>query len=327
MAKTINSVLLIGLGNIGVGFDAINTAVNNNFLTHARAFSDHPNFSLLGGVDVDAVSRKRFEEIYSIPSYVNVQAALSSLSPDIVVVATPTDTHLQIINEIFSFGQPKVILCEKPLAYNLNDAEQIVEICKRYHCKLYVNFFRQTEPGVSEVRDRIANHSIIGPFKGIVWYSKGIFNSGSHFLCLLQNLLGEIKGFKVINSGRLWKNIDPEPDLDIIFATGRVIFLASREEDFFHNSIELIASNGRLRFEEGGAQILWQGIIENSRFKGYITLNENCEFIPTDYDRIQWYVAENLALALDGKNTELCSAAEALTLQSILKAVKDNNDK
>lgn len=149
MAKTINSVLLIGLGNIGVGFDATNTAVNNNFLTHARAFSDHPNFSLLAGVDVDAVSRKRFEEIYSIPSYDNVRAALSSLSPDIVVVATPTDTHLQVINEIFLFGQPKVILCEKPLAYNLNDAEQIVEICKRYYCKLYVNFFRQTEPGVS----------------------------------------------------------------------------------------------------------------------------------------------------------------------------------
>ena len=327
MAKTINSVLLIGLGNIGVGFDATNNAVNDNFLTHASAFSAHPKFSLLAGVDIDAVSRKRFEEIYSIPSYVNVQAALSSLSPDIVVVATPTDTHLQIINEIFSFGQPKVILCEKPLAYNLNDAEQIVEICKRYHCKLYVNFFRQTEPGVSEVRDRLANHLIIGPFKGIVWYSKGIFNSGSHFLSLLQNLLGEIKGFKLINPGRLWKNIDPEPDLDIIFATGRVIFLASREEDFFHNSIELIASNGRLRFEEGGAQILWQGIIKNSRFKGYITLNKNCEFIPTDYDRIQWYVTENLALALDGKKTELCSAAEALTLQRVLQTIKDNNDK
>jgi hypothetical protein len=141
----------------------------------------------------------------------------------------------------------------------------------------------------------------------------------------LQNLLGEVKDVRLIDIGRLWQGTDPEPDVDIAFATGRVVFLAAREEDFFHNAFELIASNGRLRYEAGGARIVWQGVDEDARFKGYTLLSEAVETIATDFDRIQWYVADQLAAAMEGRVAQLCSGTEALRTQEVLAIIKEKS--
>ena len=243
---------------------------------------------------------------------------MKDMAPEIVVVATPTEFHHQAVMDVFAAGRPQAVLCEKPLAYGIKQAQQIVEVCDRHDCGLYVNYFRHSMPGVAEVRARLTDGRIGNPVNGVAWYSKGLLNSGSHLLNLLQSLLGEVEETRVIRMGRLWRDIDPEPDLDIEFAAGRVVFLAAREEHFFHNAIELIAPNGRLRFEAGGAQILWQGLDPDARFKGYVRLNETGESIPADFDRIQWYVADQLAEALEGRTAHLCTGAAALRTQEVL---------
>jgi hypothetical protein len=86
-ATTTKSVLLIGLGNVGVGFDLSDS---RKVLSHARAFSRHPYFNLAAGVDTDAERRRRFEAAYGVPSFDDVGAATREVSPDVVVVATPT---------------------------------------------------------------------------------------------------------------------------------------------------------------------------------------------------------------------------------------------
>lgn len=318
------SVLLIGLGNVAVGYDAAD-ASSPKVLSHARAFSRHPGFRLAGGVDPNGDCRRRFADGYGVPTYADIATAMGELSPDVVVVATPTALHLETVNAVFAAGQPQAMLCEKPLAYDLGEARQISAACAQHGCALHVNFFRQAEPGVAEIRARLADGRIGSPLKGIVWYSKGMFNSGVHFLSLLQNLLGEVTAVKLINPGRLWHGSDPEPDVEIAFAAGRVVFFAAREEDFFHNAIELIAPNGRLRYESGGAHIVWQGVEEDARFRGYTRLSEIGETIPADFDRIQWYVAEQLAAALQGRPAQLCSGAEALRTQEVLDIIKEKS--
>ncbi len=318
------SVVLLGLGNVAVGYDVADGS-SAKVLSHARAFSRHPGFRLIGGVDPNCECRRRFETGYGVPAYIDIARAMRELSPDVVVVATPTALHLETVNAVFAAGHPQVMLCEKPLAYDLGEAQQIATACAQHSCALYVNFFRQAEPGVAEIRSRLADGRIGRPVKGVVWYSKGLFNSGVHFLSLLQNLLGEVTAVKPINSGRLWHGSDPEPDVDLTFAGGRVVFLAAREENFFHNAIELIAPNGRLRYESGGAHIVWQGVEEDARFRGYTRLSEIGETIPADFDRIQWYVAEQLAAALEGRPAQLCSGADALRTQEILDIIKEKS--
>ena len=186
-----------------------------------------------------------------------------------------------------------------------------------------MNFFRQAEPGVEEIRARLADGRIGSPLKGVVWYSKGMFNSGVHFLGLLQDLLGEVTAVNVINPGRLWRGSDPEPDVEIAFAAGQVVFLTAREENFFHNTVELVAPNGRLRYELGGALIFWQGVEENAWFEGYTQLSQSTETIPADFDRIQWHVTEQLAVALEGRAAQLCTGVEALQIQKTLDIIKE----
>lgn len=318
------SVLLIGLGKVAVGYDSAG-APSAKVLSHARAFSRHPAFRLAGGVDPDVDCRRRFEACYGLPTYTDIDTAMRAQSPDVVVVATPTALHCQTVMTVLAAGRPQAMLCEKPLAYDLTEARQIVDACTRQNCSLFVNFFRQAEPGVAEIRARLADGRIGRPLKGVVWYSKGMFNSGVHFLSLLQNLVGEVKDVRVIDGGRLWYGTDPEPDVDITFATGRVVFLAAREEDFFHNAVELIAPNGRLRYEAGGAHIVWHGVEEDVRFKGYTRLSEAGETIAADFDRIQWYVADQLAAAMEGRVAQLCSGTEALLTQEVLAIIKEKS--
>jgi predicted dehydrogenase len=144
-----------------------------------------------------------------------------------------------------------------------------------------------------------------------------------HCRALLHHWLGEIKSARVLAPGRLWQGNDPEPDVEVTFDVGRVTFLAARAEDFFHNSIELIAPNGRLSYELGGTRIIWQGIEDDPRFPSYIRLDEHCETLPTDFDRIQWHVTQQLAATLDGRHTHLCTGAEALRIQEILNIIKE----
>jgi predicted dehydrogenase len=320
----VRSVLLIGLGNVAVGYDSHDSA-SGKVLTHARAFSRHPSFFLAGGVDPDDDCRSRFENGYGAPAYSEISKAMRELLPDVVVVATPTALHLKTVLAVLAEGQPQAMLCEKPLAYELAEAQKIANACAQHGCALYVNFLRQAEPGVAEIRARLVDGRIASPLKGVVWYSKGMFNSGVHFLNLLQDLLGEVMAVNVINPGRLWCGSDPEPDVEIAFAMGQVVFLAAREEDFFHNSIELVAPNGRLRYESGGALIVWQGVEEDARFKGYMRLSQLAETIPADFDHIQWHVAEQLAAALECRAAQLCSGVEALRTQKILDIIKEQS--
>ena len=55
------NTLLIGLGNIGMIYDK--SQDNNDFIqTHAKAINLHPNFNLIGGIDISDKNRRIFEK-------------------------------------------------------------------------------------------------------------------------------------------------------------------------------------------------------------------------------------------------------------------------
>ena len=218
------SVLLLGLGQIGMGYD-YDAADNTLVLTHARAFFEHPAFVLSGGIDIDAEKRERFTMRYAAPSFADLDSALAAVQPNVVVVATPTATHRNAVDSILKTFRPQAILCEKPLSARLEEAKAIMDACAAANCALYVNYMRNSEPGALEVKRRLLDGRIQAPVKGVVWYSKGVFNNGSHFLNLLQDWLGEVCEVRVNSPGRCWDGLDPEPDFWVSFSRGEVSFL------------------------------------------------------------------------------------------------------
>jgi predicted dehydrogenase len=311
------SCVIIGLGQIGMGYD-FDVTNEPAIYTHARAISLHPAFTLAGAVDVSSAQRTRFEQRYGVPAFDQVETALHDLQPDVVVIATSSESHGSILAKALNTCHPKLVLCEKPLSYELDEARDMVEMCENADIDLFVNYMRRADPAVIEIKRRIDNDEIAMPFKINAWYSKGIFNNGSHFLNLLEFWFGDITGATLINSGRLWDDRDPEPDVELQFDKGTVVFRSAWEEAFSHYCIELLSPSGRLRYEKGGKGIEWQGVHSDPNFDGYRILEEQRETIANGMSIYQWHVYDQAAKHLAGEAVTLCTGRQALkTLEAI----------
>jgi len=318
--------LIIGLGQIGMEYD-LNVSIDRAVFTHARAFSIHPGFELLGAVDPSSEKRTRFTKIYDKPAFADIAEALIRTNPQIVIIASPTDYHKAILDEVLSISEPLAILCEKPLAYDILDARLMVELCKQKGVRLFVNYVRRSDLGVIEVKDRITKGKIAIPIKGIAWYSKGFLHNGSHLFNLLEFWLGECKGYKIMSEGRFVNGLDPEPDIFVDFELGSITFLAAWEESFSHYTIELLCNTGRLRYEKGGEQITWQAKYEDPSFPGYSVLKDIPQVIPNSMNHYQWHVTDQLSKSLDCQTASICSGIEALTTLEYMHKIINTNKK
>jgi predicted dehydrogenase len=298
------SVALIGLGGIGMCYDSKLPDTDYVF-SHARAFTRHPDFTILGAADPVRESREQFAATYNAPSFATVPELLSRLAADVVIVASPTHTHLEVVRDVLRNSHPKLILCEKPLAYDSAEADEIVRLCREQGVLLFVNYIRRADPGVIDVKARLDDGRIGLPFKGVVWYSKGLLHNGSHFLDLLTFWFGPARTWHIIAPGDSLGEQDAEPDFRLVFDKGTVIFCAAKEENFSHYTVEIVAPNGRLRYEQGGV-IVWQGVSAHPTLSNYRQLQSHGEEIRNDLKRYQYHVATQISQALQKKAHTLC---------------------
>jgi len=323
----IKTCLIIGLGQIGMEYD-YEKKDDQSIFTHARAIHKHPNFQLIGAVDISSKKRNRFEKLYASPTFIDVNAALKKLKPEVVIIATPTNTHSSVVTKILNSSKPEIILCEKPLAYELNEAKKMVKICKEAGVKLFVNYMRSVDIGVSEIKRRIEIGEIKKPIKANIWYSKGLYNNGSHLINLLSLWLGKIISVKLIKKGTLFNELDPEPDFKIEFSCGTAIFRAAWEESFFQLSVELLSTSGRLLYDNGGNTIEWQGTSYDPDFHGYKILDKNKEIINNSMNIYQFKVYDSIFKHVKNEKTSLVTGMQALDtligINSIINQIEKN---
>jgi hypothetical protein len=128
-----------------------------------------------------------------------------------------------------------------------------------------------------------------------------------------------VEDFKIINSGRTL-SADLELDIQVSFNLGQITFLSANEEYFSHNEIQLVAPNGCLRYEQGGAEIYWQAADRDPEFPDYTVLSVPGERISTERRKLQWHVIDNVSACLRGNFSSLCNGEDALnTLKSLLR--------
>lgn len=316
------TVAIVGLGNIGMLYDQ-HLPATTYALTHARAFSCHPDFRLVAAVDPTPVLCGDFERALEAPAFASIADIPADVKADVLVVASPTETHAGVV-ESFLARQPLcAILCEKPLAYGIDAARAMEKRCRSAGVPVYVNFIRRADPGVLEVRSRLESGQIAMPFKAVAWYSKGLLHNGAHLADLLSFWFGPILDLKLVAPGRRVGEQDAEPDLRLEFAQGSVLLCAAREEDYSHFTVEVVAANGRLCYEQSG-EILWQAAVPHPLLSGYRRLDATSEAIPNDMNRYQYRIAEQLSLALQGRKHSLCTGAWSITCQEWLtRAIAD----
>lgn len=314
-------VLIIGLGQIGMAYD-LSLDPAQHILSHARAFALNPAFFVVGGADLSLAARDRFTHHYGTPAYADVATAVRETKPDVVVVATPTAQHLETVLAVFAAGRPRVLVCEKPLAHTFADGRALTLACTQNDCRLYVNYMRRSDPTAAALRAHLADGRIATPLKGVVWYAKGLYNNASHFINLLEDLLGPVTAMERVAPGAYRSDGDPEPDFTLRYARGTITFLATRAEDYIHNSMEWIAPNGRLRYERAGASCHWEPKIAAVEKGAPARLAISAEPITDDFSREQAHFVAHLAADLNGRPAHISRGSDALATLEMLARIQ-----
>lgn len=89
-------------------------------------------------------------------------------SVDAVIIASPDETHANFVMECLRVGKP--VLCEKPLATNVQDAQSIVEAEEKLGRRLVsVGFMRRFDPQHQAVREVVQSGALGRPilYKGV----------------------------------------------------------------------------------------------------------------------------------------------------------------
>ena len=121
--------LLVGLGQIGSGYDADlpfafdQPHSSQKILTHARALACHPGFSLVAGIDPCPEACNRFSQLYGSSAYADLsswKAQNPEQSLDLVIIAVSPQLQPALAAKILDLTRPRVLLLEKPLGSSSN---------------------------------------------------------------------------------------------------------------------------------------------------------------------------------------------------------------
>lgn len=124
---------LIGVGVIGAGRAG---------RVHAVNFASHlPEARLVSLFDLNEESVKEAGREWSVNAYTDLERFLKDPALDAVVIATPTPTHARLVNAAAEAG--KAILCEKPLALNVEEACTMAEAVKKSGAVFVMAFMRR----------------------------------------------------------------------------------------------------------------------------------------------------------------------------------------
>lgn len=308
--------LIIGLGDIGLKYDL--DIAKRFILTHSRAITIHPDFELVGAVDKNKKNREAFQKKYKKPVFTNINDAISNLDSEIIVISSPTSSHYDVLQKILKKRMPMAILCEKPLDIEIKKARRIVNDCQKNNIMLYVNYVRRSDPGSIKVKELLRKGQFKKPYKGFVWYSKGLKNNGSHFINLLEDWFGKDFCIKNISKGKFYKKIsDYDYDFTIQYKHAEVFFCSSIEKSSTYNSIEIMSPSGRLLYENGGEEIFFQKVnsLKNN-------LDKEKTFIQKDMNKYQFNVLDNLSASLQGKSSYISMGNDALRTLEIIEKIE-----
>ena len=310
------SCLVIGLGNIGALYD-IHLDRRQYVLTHARAISLLSGFDLVAGADQSSYNRKTFTEHYSVPAFEDFVEPIKKFEPELIVIATPTETHKEVLEQVLSIHVPKTILCEKPLAYCLSDAQKMVNLSAEKCVDLLVNYIRRCDPGVLAARELILSGELQPPFRGSLGYNGGLYNNATHLVDLMEFWFGEVcQCFPIVDSTDN-EPMSPAQDMVLQFENGQVQLISANHCEFGFFEADILFTNGRLQYQSGGDVAFWCKTVERYDFIGESKLENEKRLLPTDLNRYQLNVYRDIENRFSG-NTNFLGTGES-TLNFIEK--------
>ena len=110
-------------------------------------------YEILAVCDHDETRRKEAENRFGCKSYPDIDSLLTEKEIELAIIATPS--HLHAKNTIQALKAGKNVVCEKPMATNLSDADLMIETAEQENKILSVFQNKRYAPDFLKVKEII----------------------------------------------------------------------------------------------------------------------------------------------------------------------------
>jgi len=124
---------------------------------HAQKYTALKNAELIGVVDVDAKRAADIAKANKASAFTDYRELIGQV--DAVSIVTPTQTHFDIGQFFLEHGVH--VLMEKPITTTVDEAQTLIELAAKNHCKLQVGYLERFNPIIVHARDSITNPQFI----------------------------------------------------------------------------------------------------------------------------------------------------------------------
>lgn len=227
-------------------------------------------------VDVDeAAARRAGGGVVEVAR--DISEALSNPRVDAVVVASPTDKHVEQVQAVAAAG--KAVFCEKPVAKTLADTRRALASVAAAGVPFQIGFHRRFDPAYADVARAVAAGELGGvelfrsqstdpapPPEEYVAVSGGFYrDSVVHDLDAARFIAGEVTHVTALGRVLVDERFARQKDVDtsvvtLEFESGALgVVMNSRRTDYGHDlRIEVHGSVGKLVAEDERATKVWR---------------------------------------------------------------------
>ena len=244
--------------------------------SHAYAYQRSAQYDLVAVCDINPEIFPRFYqraeiEPGSIHQYTDYQQMLAGQDLDVVSVATPDHLHTDPVCHVSEAGV-KGVLCEKPLATTLADADRMIATVERNGTHMSVDHTRSFVPRYQQMRQKVRNGEL-GPLSRIIAHMGGkrsmLFRNGTHLIdavCFFADaepvwvIAAHEQGFEdygLVYDGKGGKDpqYDPGSTLIIEFANGVRALVNSAKLTPQFSEYDLQGPGGRIVVSDQRCQV------------------------------------------------------------------------
>lgn len=139
------NVLLIGAGTMG--------------REHASSYYAMDDVRVVGIVDNRKEQAEKIIGEHDTKIFQSVEEAVNNLEHiDVIDICVPTFLHKEYVMKAADYGID--VICEKPLAYTLEDAHEMMDYCDKKNVRLFVGHVVRFFPQYSKAKELVTNGSI-----------------------------------------------------------------------------------------------------------------------------------------------------------------------
>jgi predicted dehydrogenase len=245
--------------------------------SHASAYHRCPDTDVVAVCDLDEGLLSDFEARWKdvwpdLRLYNDYREMLQKENPDIVSVATGDHLHADITVVSAEHASTRAVICEKPIATTLADADRMIEATEKAGVLLSIEHSRRWYPSFLAARELIRGGDI-GNLKTIVCdlFSQRamMFRNGTHLLDMIcffadstpQWVMAELEsGFEdfteYVGDGGHDPGTDPDAAAYIRFENGVRAYFNCRKMDFPGSQMYLTCEDGRIEISDREAVLV-----------------------------------------------------------------------